>query len=42
MATDYARHPEARVRTYDASSAGYFIGAAVILAIVGILYITLF
>lgn len=41
MATDYARHPEARVRTYDASSAGYFIGPAVLVAIIGILYVML-
>lgn len=41
MATDYSRHPEARVRSYDASSAGYFVGAAVLLAIIGILYVVL-
>jgi hypothetical protein len=41
MATDHDRPPEARVRTYDASSAGYFIGVAVLGAIIGILYVTI-
>ncbi len=41
MATDYQRPADARVPLYNPSSAGYFIGTAVVVAIIGMLYITL-
>jgi hypothetical protein len=41
MATDYERPADARVPLYNPSSAGYFIGAAVVVAIIGILYVVL-
>lgn len=41
MSSDYERPPEARTPRYDASSAGYFIGAGVIVAIIAMLYIML-
>jgi len=41
MATDYERPPEARANRYDPSSAGYVIGAGVVLAIIIMLYVML-
>lgn len=41
MATDYGKTREARGTAYDASSAGYVIGALVVLMIITILYFAL-
>lgn len=41
MATDYQRPPAARTPLYNASSAGWFIGSAILLAIIWIGSVTL-